>query len=560
MTITFARRQLLTASALQEAFDEVVAQLNVQLDLFDTDTVTAAQISDASANGRSLVTAANYAAMKTLLAIAQSDVSGLSATLALKAALASPAFTGTPTAPTATSGTSTTQLATTAFVQGAVAPVVRSASQLLAGQEGIAFDFLSRTAVINDYSNTLSSAGRPSDLLTVTRASTKMCVNRSKLLASVAINTLAYDHDPLTGVPNGILSEPAATNLLLRSEEFANASWTKTRSSISANTIASPDGATTADTFVEDATAANSHFVQQTISGTTNTNPYTFSVWVKASTRTNIRIRLAEAVLFAQAVLSDFNLTTGVITRTTISGTAVAGTSTITAYANGWYRCSITATLGGVQTGIIAQLFLNDGTDSYNYTGDGTSGLYLWGAQLETGSVATSYIPTTSGTVTRSADAVSIAASLFPLNAAQGTLFVDALIAGRCSADYPHLVSLSGVSENTDSICLPWSPAASGAVGGAIRTGNVAQSGEYVGSVKSVGSFVKTAMGYASNDVMVVTDGTLGTSDTSATIPTVTRMLIGQPGIYQLQAAFNIRRAAYISRRMTNAELQAMTA
>ena len=503
MTITFARRQLLTASALQEAFDEVVAQLNVQLDLFDTDTVTAAQISDASANGRSLVTAANYAAMKTLLAIAQSDVSGLSATLALKAALASPAFTGTPTAPTATSGTSTTQLATTAFVQGAVAPVVRSASQLLAGEEGIAFDFLSRTAVINDYANTLSSAGRPSDLLTVTRASTKMCVNGSKLLASVAINTLAYDHDPVTGVPKGVLIEPAATNVVLWCRDLTNAAWTKTNCT-AAKDQTGPDGVANSASKIT-ASAGNATCLQAII--------------LASSAR--------EQSCYIKRVTGI-----GVINMTTDNGAT-------------WTEVTVTASWTRVD---IASQTLANPTVGFRIVTSGDA-VAIDFVQNETGSTVTSPIETTTGSVTRSADAVSIAASLFPLNATQGTLFVEAIypyLGGSGSAGGARLI---GSGEYIDLRAIQGGTPYSNSIG----YDNSSNQWNTSISPISSNSVIRSAVAWQVNDIAHSVNGSAVQTDASASLPTITTF------DFPPSVPFLVRRAAYISRRMVNTELQALT-
>lgn len=175
--------------------------------------------------------------------------------------------------------------------------------------------------------------------------------------------------------------EPAGgrRNLLTFSEDQTNAAWVKTRSSISANSTAAPDGTLTADKLVEDTTAANNHTSYQII-GSNPIGTYTASVYAKAGERSQIQ--------FAQTIttgrFAEFNLSTG-----TVIGTPTNCTASIVAAGSGWYRCSITYTTAVVQDLTNVIYLINGGT--VVYTGDGVSGAFLWGAQLELGSTATAY-------------------------------------------------------------------------------------------------------------------------------------------------------------------------
>jgi hypothetical protein len=178
----------------------------------------------------------------------------------------------------------------------------------------------------------------------------------------------------------------AATNLLLRSEEFDNASWTKARATVSQNTAVAPNGSVTADTIVED-TTSNSHIVLQGVSGALSATAYTASVYVKANVRS--RVRLA---LFGTANTSlkfvDFDLSTGAILGTSgATGTILPSTG------DGWFRCSVTTTTNSAGTVELYVWTLNDAGSSV-YLGTGANALDVWGAQLEVGSTATTYIPT----------------------------------------------------------------------------------------------------------------------------------------------------------------------
>jgi len=169
-------------------------------------------------------------------------------------------------------------------------------------------------------------------------------------------------------------------NLLVRTEEFDNAAWSKTAATVTANAIAAPDLTITADKLVETATL-NNHRVFQGI--TTATNPYTCTAYFKKGERDWAYIRLDDSTSVSRHAW--FNLASGAV------GTVETGlTASITLLGDGWYRCqaTITAALAGTSN-ILFGIAPSDNTTSY--TGDGTSGIFIWGAQLETGSLATPY-------------------------------------------------------------------------------------------------------------------------------------------------------------------------
>lgn len=180
-------------------------------------------------------------------------------------------------------------------------------------------------------------------------------------------------------------------NLLLWSEQFENAVWVKTTATVSANVANAPDGATTADKLVESGTGI--HRAEQFPTVADNVT-LTWSVSVRAAERGFAYLEgRTKAGAFPGAF---FNLTTG-------AATAVVGGATASSQSlgNGWFRCSITFNAGagassvyvGVQTAIGGTSF-----SDRSYTGDGTSGIFIWGAQLNQGDLQP-YRPTVGAAV-----------------------------------------------------------------------------------------------------------------------------------------------------------------
>jgi len=199
--------------------------------------------------------------------------------------------------------------------------------------------------------------------------------------------------DNFTAASSAVL-RGGSTNLLTYSEQFDNAAWTKTRSSITANAVVAPDGTLTGDKLVEDTTASNTHNTNQSASYTSGTS-YSFSVFVKASERTSLSLQFPSGQ-FGASVTGSFNLLTGTATL------AISGTSSsvsINPVGNGWYRCSLVSQATSTGSGSVL-VTLENTPNNRVYTGDGTSGIFIWGAQLNTGAVPAAYLQTVATAIT----------------------------------------------------------------------------------------------------------------------------------------------------------------
>jgi len=199
--------------------------------------------------------------------------------------------------------------------------------------------------------------------------------------------------DP-TGIPrNGLAGMwiPAldfdGRNLLAWSEAFDNAAWTKYRATISANSVTAPDGMTTADSLVEDATEASQHNMYTT-TAFTNGVTYVLSIYAKADTRYGLVIGLPATPLGAHQI--KVNLTAGTVSVRAGSPPIMG----IQSVGNGWYRIYVGATATSTASGVVGFNLSNDNGTTITYNGDNASGIYIWGAQVNPGSLQP-YNPTT---------------------------------------------------------------------------------------------------------------------------------------------------------------------
>jgi hypothetical protein len=178
---------------------------------------------------------------------------------------------------------------------------------------------------------------------------------------------------------DGYSAAPSYANLARFTEQLDNAAWVKTRATVAADATAAPDGATTADKIVEDATASSTHICQQTISSLINGAAYHVGIRLKAGERTWARLVLTNASGTPSAFI---NLATGALG-------SVVGTWEVADAGNGWWL--LHAALVMTATGLQAQVFLATANNTTSYSGDNASGLHAWGLQLTKGAALVPY-------------------------------------------------------------------------------------------------------------------------------------------------------------------------
>ena len=384
-----------------------------------------------------------------------------------------------------------------------------------------------------------------------TVTTTQPITNYIPVLQTAASGVARFEHNPITFESLGLEIEEQRTNLVTYSEQFNDAAWTKNNATITANTIVAPDGTLTGDNLVEDTTTA-AHQVLQAFAGFTSGTAYTSTIYAKNAGRRYLRLTFAVATPFSAESGWIFDLETG-----TLFGSAIgSATATITAVGNGWYRCAITATATGTGTSsIIVRLFSGS---SSTYTGNGYSGIFIWGAQLEAGAFPTSYIQTVASQVTRAADAASMTGTNFSswYNQAEGSLYVESQrAAANTASGFPRVASVNDGTANNE-IATLWSNTTNKLYGTVVSGGAIQADVGYTSQTQT--STYKTALAYRVNDFAFTANSAVVQTDAAGVVPVVSSLSIGNiVGVANLNGT--IRKIAYYPLRVTNANLQALT-
>ena len=425
-------------------------------------------------------------------------------------------------------------------------------------QTSLDLDFIAGVYSYWDGSFTQAPANPFGSLITYTRNSVATYHGPDGLLKTAVANEPRIDHDPVTLECRGLLIEAPRHNLLTNSGLFSSGAWIKNRCSIVDNAAVSPDGTSNAAKLVEDTTVTNSHVLNRTPYITSTANAvHTVSCYFKAAERSIVSLSLS-----VSAYTSSVQLRVNLATKTIVGATpGVLGTTsdiawTIQDVGNGWVRVSLTAKLDAVGTNYNINVGVCDAAGNINYTGDGVSGAYIWGAQLEVGAKASSYIPTTSAAVTREQDRAYITGEAVMRWARpdSGALFAHYTPpAGAISA---YVAALLG-SNSQNAIRLRYS--SGGGLDAAVVASNVVQATNTLSLVLSQNRNYKAATTYAANDFAACLDGGNVVTDPEGTVPSIIQLLIG--GFATTEAlGGHIRRIQFFPFRMSNARLQELTA
>ena len=388
--------------------------------------------------------------------------------------------------------------------------------------------------------------------LTLDFANSRQLDPRITFSRSSSATYLHPDTELITTAPSGVarfekegfLIEEARTNSFQYSTELDNAYWDRaTGLTKTANNAVSPDGNTTALLVTEDTSTGEHVFGKSTNVSVSNN---CMSIFVKPNGKTRVGLRQGNEA------------TANVIFDLSGTGSVVSGNGCIKQYPNGWFRVTQSRQSTGNKTFFH---LLNDADDALSYTGDGTSGCWIWGYQKEAGTFPSSLIPTAGSTVTRAVDLVSMTGTEFSswYNNSEGTFL--------CEFNHPF------TAHGDDRIFMAASSNASAdRIGAAIR--NTYQITYALAKTNSVNILADTmtgtdaslsptlGVGYSSatdgfrwvqQDVVRTATGTPSTA--------IDRLLIGQTNASASdnKLSGHITRLSYYDRRVSDAELETLT-
>jgi hypothetical protein len=393
--------------------------------------------------------------------------------------------------------------------------------------------------------------------VTVTRAlNTATRVNSSGYIETVNANLPRFDFSPVTvGLCQGLLIEESRANALSYSNAFTTAPWQTLNTVSAAQNATGPDGVANSAWTLSDNDAVNTGSYYRAVVVANDSTTYTASWFIKKTT---------SAATFPAVILNILGGTTGVLgtyvinTNTgvaTSSGASVTTSCVVRDFGQFW-RVSVTAPNNSTgNTVLYHQLSPAVNTNGGSTIVPSTTGsAVFYGAQLETGAFATSYIPTTSTSLTRNADVVSMTGTNFSdwYNQSEGAFAFTFDTVGAANCYYYHVSAASEADSmygyTGGTAIRPLYTVIGGANTVALIRGNVAANTTFT----SCATYKLDSYAGSTSGLSIVTD-------TSSAVPTVDRLYLGcrVTGANQLNG--HLAKFLYYPQRITNAEVQAFS-
>ena len=337
-----------------------------------------------------------------------------------------------------------------------------------------------------------------------------------------------------------LLLEPQRTNTFVYSEDYSQTNWSKNQITASGNSIVSPDGSVNASLIT---ISSSTPYLAQLQFLTTGTK-YTISAFVKKGTNRWVRLAFVSSGVTA----AWFDLENNVVGNQSANSVSAS----IENYGNGWYR--IINTITAQQSSGLAFLGLSDANNGTSSASGIGNTVYVWGLQVTQGDYATSYIPTSGSTVTRSADVANNSGNADLFNDTEGVLYAE--IAALANDGTNRAIAISdGTTSNV--VRFYYSVTDNRIVG------NVKSSGSNVFSFNNVltdaTDFIKVAVSYKANDFKMYVDGVQVSTDTSGAVPTGLVELAFDNGASADDFYGNTKAVAVFKEALTDEQLQKLT-
>lgn len=384
--------------------------------------------------------------------------------------------------------------------------------------------------------------------VTFTRASSATYTDYDGIVKLANINTPRFEHNPITGQCLGHLIENTSTNLLLYSEQFNNAAWVST-ATITADNAISPDGTTTAD-LINDLSNIDAQSTIQSVTITNDSAAYTFSVFVKKNTSRYCALWMSFQGTITRERVWEFDLDD---ITSQADGGSPATSGSIIDMGNGWRKLTITASNTTEGNTTLHCRILPAVPALGGVSGTTIGSVWAWGAQLELGVSASSYIPTTTVAVTRSADNSTISGANFNkwYRQVEGTVVIDSI------NQTTQVLTLNfSIDDGSNNNFI--SHRFGSLLGGIPATDNVhilvgaVPQVDTSGFIREINTKYISVVAYKINDVAFTTNGGAIITDTLATIPIVNQLSMSSGNKI-------LSRLVYYPKRLTNAELLAVS-
>ena len=368
------------------------------------------------------------------------------------------------------------------------------------------------------------------------RASSGTVVNKAGLIETVQSGEPRIDFKDDT--KGALLLEPQSTNLVTQSELFSDASWVKSGLTVNSNQITSPSGNLTADLLIE-GNSNSGHDIRYNANLPYNT--YIYSVFVKkynGGGDRNLRFLIGGV-----NTSGSFNLSTGLWSAATFDN------PTAIDFGNGWWKLSFSDI--GVAFNVITQL-TNNGNVSYQ--GDGVSGVYIWGAQLEQNSFSTSYIPTSGSAVTRVLDTCYNDNLANVIGQTEGTFYLETVPLNSLTSYTERVIQFESSGSGFMTIQRYANDNITFYGTNCSNNWSIQGTGLFVG-----GQTIKIAGAYKDNDITLYVNGVQIGTNTTANAPQIEKLRFANNTSGSLGYLGSHKDVKLYNTRLSNSELAALT-